>query len=110
MNMKKNILIYVGFFLANVIIVNFVNVLITTKEILFFHIFLATLFLFTQKISYKIEKPTLTLSLNFFRIAASVVFVFLFANKEKAQIFNFFFCYFVYLFSSVFVGQKTTKK
>jgi len=107
---KKLTLLYALAFLANIIVVNVFNISITTKEIFFIHVFLSLLFLLTKEISSKIKKPMLSLSINFFRITVSVLFVFLFVKTEKTQILLFFFLYFLYLFSSVLAKEKPIEK
>ena len=117
--MKKNKLaLFFILFLINLAIVDLFKLKITFQQIFIVHIFLLSLSVLTtlirdKTLKHKKTSISLLLALNFFRIIASVIFLFpLILTQEKSQnnyIYNFFIFYFIYLFSDIIEKNKQTK-
>lgn len=116
---KSNIAIFIICALLNLMLVYFLKIQITLKHILSIHIFLSLIFLLNQLVSVKISNrknpaPLLLLSLNFLRIISCIIFLLptILSGEKFAHtyIYNFFICYFVYLFCDLFLKQKTLIK
>ena len=105
----KNKLILLGLFLINIIFVELSWLTGFILQVFIFHGFLFFLFevsIFSQNTlkRYKINTPFVTLSVNFFRIISSAIFIIYFLNKTIIQnemyvpyVYNFFVIYFIYL-------------
>ena len=112
---------FVFFILAllNIILVYLFSLRITFQQVFTIHIFLFLLFFLTELIKNRILKHNTLpiyslLSINFLRILACVFFLLpliLSAEKQiKSYIFNFFICYFFYLFNVFFLTRKNLNK
>ena len=106
--------------LINIIIVELSSFIDSILHIIIFHGFLFLLFetsLFSQAFlkRYKINTPFVILSINFFRIILSTIFIIYFLNKAiiflnktyPPYVYNFFTLYFIYLF--IYTPRKNLK-
>ena len=115
---KSKLVLFFIFLLINLAIGYLFKLKITFQQILIVHVFLFSLVILTDLIrdkflQHKNISISLLLSLNFFRIIASVIFLLPIILRQerfhKSYIYNFFICYFIYLFSE-FRAKKVQKK
>ena len=100
----------------NLVLVETIKIKILFQQVLIIHIFLLLLIYLSDAIQKKLLKlKNLTisslLSINFLRILACIVFLLPIILKHEESdnnyIYNFFICYFVYLFYDIIFKIKT---
>ena len=103
----------------NVILVEKLKIKITFQQIVIIHIFLLLLVVLSDTIQEKLSKlknttPSHFLTVNFLRILACIFFLLPIILKheesDKNYIYNFFVCYFIYLFYDVILKRKNRNK
>ena len=106
---------FIIFTVFNLLLVYFLKIQITLHQVLSIHVFLLLIFLLNDLVREKISNskkpnPLLLLSLNFLRIISCIIFLLpTILNDEKfvtIYIYNFFICYFGYLFCDLFLKRK----
>ncbi len=114
-----SVLLFVLLFPINLFVAWFFVIKISAQELFTKHFFLFSVFFLTEKTKkFVLEKrPTFVLfllSFNFLRILACVLFLyitfFIGENQEKLYVYNFFVCYFFYLFGIFFLTRKNINK
>ena len=114
-----NVLLFLLLFPTNLLAAWFFVINISAQELFIKHFFLFLVFFLTEKIKKVVleKKPAFVLSLlsvNFLRILACVLFLYttFFAqeNQQKIYVYNFFVCYFFYLFGIFFLTRKNINK
>jgi len=118
--MKNNkVLVFVISFAVNLLLAQRFKIKITFQEILTIHGFLFSLTFLAGLIQTKFSKHKNTpssylLSINFLRILVCVIFllpiILKYEKYENTYIYNFFICYFIYLFCDLVLKNKTSLK
>ena len=115
----KNHKIIVAIILCSTNLILATNIKVSPQQILITHIFLFSLDFASNVIQKKITKlknstPSHQLSVNFLRIFACVLFLLpSILNQDQPNphyIYNFFGCYFFYIFYDIFFKHKTLNK
>ena len=111
----KKIILSLAVFIINLSLIKLNKFPVSTVEIIVINVFLFSLFLFSdviQKRLIKIKKAasTVLLSINFLRSLMCLFFLFpIILNYQKSDniyIYNFFLCYFFYLFYDLISQSK----
>lgn len=118
--MKQNqLFIFIALAAINFFVVYFFRLKITFQQVFTMHLFLFSLFFLTGLIKgrfLKQKKPAVytLLSINFLRILACIFFLspvfFIEEKKSITYVYNFFICYFFYLFDAFFLPRKNINK
>lgn len=118
--MKNNTVIAAILLCAiNLVLIETFKIKIIFQQVLIIHSFLLSLALLSDLIQKKLSKlknPTSShlLSVNFLRILACIVFLLpIILNHEESDknyIYNFFVCYFIYLFYDIIFKSKNQNK
>lgn len=103
----------------NLVLVQVFKTKIILPKILITHVFLFSLAVFSDLCEGKVlglkkTIPLYLLSINFLRILACVVFlspiILNYESSDKNYIYNFFICYFIYLFYDIIFKSKNWNK
>ena len=118
--MKRNkVIIAIILCTINLILIEKLKIKITFQQILIIHTFLLLLTVLSNTLHEKLSKlknitPSHLLSVNFLRILACIFFllpiILKYEESDKNYIYNFFLCYFIYLFATVFLKAKNQIK
>ena len=116
---KSKAVLFFFLVVVNFTLVYFFKIKTTFQQVLIIHIFLFSLAVLSELIKTKLSKrknttPSHLLSINFLRIIACIIFLLpIILNHEKPNntyIYNFFICYFLYLFCDPILKSKKRNK